>query len=600
MPLYDQTTLPIDVDQIRTVNNATKNTNTDVALTRTGVGGKASRARATEWTTSVTWDPIDAETKDGTGVTATVLGPDHRAGETPDKSIYVCPNVIGLNEIAGLESNTGYVKGHLLNEKLGGPGNDNRNLTAIPRATNTGGMKDHVEERLKTLVNIKRAWVSFTAKVTHADVAEVPKNKKTGQRRVRKHRYANKLVFTWHEFKDDGTGTPVVVPGTDGTVTLDVPPPAEYRSTDYSQASIKKTKHTNASYGVAKTGKQKDTVDPSSAIADLPWNAIILQDWDTAKKRADMIKIAATEIEQLGADKSKKMVDYLTETHDPKETELFQWIEKEVGRLEGDQSALPSTELEDKLDAYDVARTGRIKTVADNIEQFLIEEKCPDAAKRAQQFRDELGKHDPLESHRKLAIALLKRNQKLGKDKGELQDRVLDYSVGIETPMSPYSAWYESEQLDPEQSKREEEAAELERRKTGSTDKAPAKIDMPKRQKRVREERETHKPTKVAKDLGGHKPTRQVDRCMYVFDKLRETKTLPGDLAVLGLIDGHASKMLSAYVVGDNDLITRETVAPWMRGLERDRPETFVAIARALHGLPSVKALFEEAAIKFS
>lgn len=566
MPLYDEITLPTDVDRVRTVDNAGKDKNLDQPLTRTGLGGKASKARDTEWKTTVTWDPIEPTCKDGTGVEATILGPDHKAGETPDKSIYVCPNVIWLNQIAGLDSNRGYVKGHLLNEKLGGPGNDCHNLTAIPRSTNTGGMKDHVEERMKALVNTARAWVYFKAKVTHTKVA--------GTEDVKEHIYASKLDFAWHELKDDGAGNPVKVDGTEGTVSLDVPPPDEYKDTDYSKPSDTRT------YGATKTGKSDAKPDDTSAIADLPWNAIVLQDWDTAKKRADVMKIAKVEIMSIGAEDAKRIVDYLTEEHAPKEVELFQWLRDEVERLQKDERAKPSDDLAGKLDAYDQARGLRIKQVTDNVARFLDDKKCDEALRRAQRFRDELVKHDPLAPYRGLVGELLRRNQQLGKDKSELQDRVIDLGLGFEAPMSPFSEWQVSEDIDPGETEQEKEKGV---------------VDLDERRKRVREHKLKEKPTKSSKDLFGQKPTRMAERTMYVLDELRKGKTVPPGFDALKSIDEFAHTLLCSYITADNLLCTRDMVWPWLRGFERDRSDVFVTLTLALSRLPSLVDLYRAA-----
>jgi hypothetical protein len=52
-----------------------------------------------------------------------------------------------------------------------------------------------------------------------------------------------------------------------------------------------------------------------------------------------------------------------------------------------------------------------------------------------------------------------------------------------------------------------------------------------------------------------------------------------GGFAAIGFIDGYAYKLLSGYVRADDDFCVREIVWPWLRGLEKDRPDAFVGIA---------------------
>lgn len=579
MPLYDQTTLPDQVDKIRTVNNASKNVDTDEILKRKGRGAAAHAGTITEWKTRISWKPVDAETKDGTGVEATVLGPDHLAGDKPEKG--VCPNAGKLNRIAGLDGNKGYVKGHLLNEKLGGPGGDDRNLTAIPRTTNTGGMKDNVEERLKALVNGRRAWVYFKAKVWHKTVDEQKKTKTSP--RIRRHRHAHKMQFWWHELKDDGAGKPTKVPGTEAEVVLDIPPPARYTKTDYSAPT---TTHSFGATLKGHTAKGDSDTHHDTATADLAWNAIILQDWDTAKKRAEMIEIAAAEIQEIGAADAKKMIDLLSTDPEQHETDLLRWIEHEVKRLQANPHARPSRKLTRRLDAYDEARSERVASVAKQVKALLEEKNVPKASKLAQQFKLKLDEQDPLASYRQLIQELLLRNERVEKEKVVAQKRVIGLELRLIAPMSPFSAYSQSEAHGPELTKSEQaKDPAWKKRKNSSEVEPPAKIDMHQRTKRLKSIEEEDLSTKSNEDVMDYEPTHQALRCMWMLHELREGKKLPPELDKLKIVDATAHLMITAYVQQSNPLATSEVVRQWLLGFEQDRPEAFVGVAVFLRKL---------------
>lgn len=168
-----------------------------------------------ELRTKIEWKAIDSSSLLGTEVTATVLGPDHTLGGEPQSGANKEWNK-AVKKLSK-EANKAYIAGHLLNHNLGGPGNDQRNLTAIPAAANTKQSKDS-EEEVKKLVNEEYRFVFYNVKVDYADAT---KGNET-------FRYANKITSTWcpvdHSGAKQGTMSKSVVdiesPFSDGSATL--------------------------------------------------------------------------------------------------------------------------------------------------------------------------------------------------------------------------------------------------------------------------------------------------------------------------------------------------------------------------------------------
>lgn len=106
-----------------------------------------------EWKTHVTWAAPSAD--DGRLMEANPLGPDHPLGSAPDSAKATAKR---KKQDERADYKTTYVAGHLLSEQLGGPGDDVRNLAAIPTGINT----DHerkVESKVKKIVNEEHGWV---------------------------------------------------------------------------------------------------------------------------------------------------------------------------------------------------------------------------------------------------------------------------------------------------------------------------------------------------------------------------------------------------------------------------------------------------------
>lgn len=164
----------------------------------------------------ITWQPIDTVSKEGTGMTARI-GPDHNLGSSPSVA-----NALARVKAFAILSGKSYVSGHLLNEKLGGPGNDARNLTAFSGSANTLEASN-IEKEVRDPVNNDGAWFHYSIGIeytnaqkdylsTDTKITKLPPSLPHGvnlehlfggNRRV-KVRYASKLKAHWYQYNTDG------------------------------------------------------------------------------------------------------------------------------------------------------------------------------------------------------------------------------------------------------------------------------------------------------------------------------------------------------------------------------------------------------------
>ncbi|HEY8918147.1 MAG TPA: DNA/RNA non-specific endonuclease [Chitinophaga sp.] len=129
------------------------------AKTAQGLGGETDEVQSQQVRTSIKWESTIHD--QGQGVTAEVLGPDHPLGSTPNNAIK--ENVDDLKIAAGGKK---YVAGHLLNHNLGGPGNNAKNLMAIPADVNSE-MSTQVEDDVIERVNKEHQVVYYKVDVEY-------------------------------------------------------------------------------------------------------------------------------------------------------------------------------------------------------------------------------------------------------------------------------------------------------------------------------------------------------------------------------------------------------------------------------------------------
>jgi len=171
------------------------------------VAAEKARGARVDFTTRIVFSAPDAS-GDGSQMEAFSLGPDHKIGDEPESGDKIWnQRTTKLKAAAGGKKT--YVAGHLLNHHLGGPGNNQRNLVAIPADANDLH-ESKVESMIKKLVNSQHAWVYYKVQVTHAEDHAT--------------RYASALVCHWHQL--DLHGDPIA--GTAGATTIGIPAPSKY------------------------------------------------------------------------------------------------------------------------------------------------------------------------------------------------------------------------------------------------------------------------------------------------------------------------------------------------------------------------------------
>lgn len=188
----------------------------DGSASESGRGAKTHTGQ--DWNSSISWQPVDHGSGEGLAVDA-AIGPDHNLGSNPSAANAVA-RVKAFKDISGKS----YISGHLLNEKLGGPGDDPRNLTAIPGSANTL-QSTHIEAPVRDPVNEKGHWMHYSVGITYADDSKIfsGKSERVRAKKIRntkalgisatpylggddfivRARYAQQLKASWFNFDVD-------------------------------------------------------------------------------------------------------------------------------------------------------------------------------------------------------------------------------------------------------------------------------------------------------------------------------------------------------------------------------------------------------------
>ena len=105
----------------------------------------------------------------GTQMTASMLGPDHPEGSSTSKG----GALQGVMDVLNSPGTRKFVKGHLLNAQLGGPGKDARNLFPITYAANS--LHYHrMEKFVQNEVNGSKYWMHYNVNISGIQVSPGP------------------------------------------------------------------------------------------------------------------------------------------------------------------------------------------------------------------------------------------------------------------------------------------------------------------------------------------------------------------------------------------------------------------------------------------
>jgi len=179
-----------------------------------GFGMKEKKSQRL-WNTQVKFGPASGF-NEASSMIAHPVGPDHALGSTPSDSFSKARRDV-LKELTNQQE---YICGHLLSEKLGGPG-ERYNLTAIPGSANIRHQLD-VENPIKELVNIEGKFVHYSLVVEYdfkplsaingnyqsilAGISDTWNKQNDGKDFLDDPAipFATKFKATWHEFDQYG------------------------------------------------------------------------------------------------------------------------------------------------------------------------------------------------------------------------------------------------------------------------------------------------------------------------------------------------------------------------------------------------------------
>ncbi|SEV90933.1 DNA/RNA non-specific endonuclease [Chitinophaga sp. YR573] len=164
-----------------------------------GLGGKIE-GTAKKLRSYIRWDP--AVKNEGTHMIADPLGPDHPLGSTPGGGKTSEWNKARVRMEALSRKQSDYVAGHLLNEQLGGPGTDVRNLAPITSEANANH-KQHVEAEVKKMVNKDLKWIFYEVK-TERKPLDNTKKKNYDPSVWDDGNYTTSFDCNWGELDEDG------------------------------------------------------------------------------------------------------------------------------------------------------------------------------------------------------------------------------------------------------------------------------------------------------------------------------------------------------------------------------------------------------------
>lgn len=224
---------------------------------------------ATRFQTRIHWEPTFGN-GDGQKMVANPLGPDHKIGEEPVAGADRIWNkrTAALRKASGQKTADSYVAGHLLNHHLGGPGNDPRNLAAIPSDANKVHLNE-VETPIKRLVNDHKAWVYYSVEVQQSTDAAATGGPVD---------YPSAFICRWHQLDDHGAE----IPDTHGAKTIDIKAPSAYTSDDSDVTDDG-------------TETKAEKLRKGTARSRLGYDELVLEDSDTLKHQrqamAPLIKV---------------------------------------------------------------------------------------------------------------------------------------------------------------------------------------------------------------------------------------------------------------------------------------------------------------------
>lgn len=271
---------------------------------------------AVRFQSRIHWEPTFGN-GDGQKMVANPLGPDHKIGEEPVAGAGHIWNqrTKELRTAANQTAVDTYVAGHLLNHHLGGPGNDPRNLAAIPSDANKVHLNE-VETPIKNLVNDDKAWVYYSVEV---------QQKTDNAAKGGPVDYASAFICRWHQLDDHGAE----IPNTHGAKTVEIKAPSQYKTHDSD---------------ITDDGTETKAEKPqkTTARSRLGYDELVLEDSDTLKHQRNAMAPLIKVLQQMELhgdfihEDVKQSVELVVEAVRPRtdEKDALEGIAKLSGTLE--------------------------------------------------------------------------------------------------------------------------------------------------------------------------------------------------------------------------------------------------------------------------
>ncbi|HVG92273.1 MAG TPA: DNA/RNA non-specific endonuclease [Alphaproteobacteria bacterium] len=292
----------------------------DVAKAGKAKGLGVGTTAGTTLKSKITWKAVHGNAQEGQEVDATILGPDHKLGSEPQtgKAKVWNKRRAALSKEA---KNQKYIAGHLLNNNLGGPGDDARNLTAIPATANTT-QSSNCEEEVKTMVNEQLHFVHYKVSATYAQ-----------DTKGKKLHYASQISSEWNPLDKDGAD---ILPAK--KVTITIPSPSKVGG--------------GTAVGLGKNATVIDTSGAAKALID-PTKDVVLNNSGYLKIATQVQKTFVSEISKLAEQLEEAQA--ATITSEEERERCVEQIDELKEELEETTQLLgqTQTELQDTLSRLD-------------------------------------------------------------------------------------------------------------------------------------------------------------------------------------------------------------------------------------------------------
>lgn len=392
----------------------------------TGQGGNIAHNNKAV-STKIQWQDEDGSAKEGKGVNALILAADHPMGSAPSGDGKIKSEQ--LTELTGQP----YIAGHLLNDHLGGPGSDVRNIAAIPKDVNTE-QSDKVEEEVKKRVNENHEIMYYRVDVTYK-----PDPNKKDKKKKNVH-YASLLKSQYGTYKED-TDFSKLAFGQDPTTHLinkkehhlPILSPAEYENEETGYLATKSTLHYDTNNKPRTPEEVKNIPGNAAKLSVDKQRDLILKDAKQVKLEYISFAIYALPIKQLEEKikaQEKEIGDQqnLIDKKDLLIGEGYKEIVTLEEKLEKYRKAIEEIQAEYEIDKD---QTGEADEALDDLLKQVKEER--------QQREGELEKVK--EELQQVKDELEQTKEKLGErtNLSREQFRYIGYSLGLHDEVNAYS-----------------------------------------------------------------------------------------------------------------------------------------------------------------